>query len=316
MKKYLILSSVLLALFFVLPIITNATTGTCLKEGEEKSLMPLSTGSQDSRVCCAGLVFKSTLPICPGCVAEADVDTCVKNPGTEKLDPVTLDPVKYKLYLTLAEIKKQIFLLEKQIMILLRLQKASTSSQPVACTMEAKICPDGKTYVGRQGLKCEFAPCPTSTSMTVSAVASCKGRDEIKCHPGTTTQGIWINQDNPANWPTYKNEKYGFEVRYPGDWKITDNSSVVAINNLKNTAIQIESPSRLGLAGYEKSLTSYRIMIYLDELGKVVSIANFGGGPEFSRQSWWNISIPETVKKATPEYKIGERIILTFKLTK
>lgn len=31
--------------------------------------------------------------------------------------------------------------------------------EPVACTMEAKICPDGSS-VGRQGSNCEFAPCP------------------------------------------------------------------------------------------------------------------------------------------------------------
>jgi len=31
--------------------------------------------------------------------------------------------------------------------------------QPVACTMEAKICPDGSS-VGRQGPNCEFAACP------------------------------------------------------------------------------------------------------------------------------------------------------------
>ncbi len=30
---------------------------------------------------------------------------------------------------------------------------------PVACTMEAKLCPDG-TAVGRVGPNCEFAPCP------------------------------------------------------------------------------------------------------------------------------------------------------------
>lgn len=30
-----------------------------------------------------------------------------------------------------------------------------------ACTMEAKICPDG-TAVGRTGPNCEFAPCPTA----------------------------------------------------------------------------------------------------------------------------------------------------------
>ncbi|MFA5936060.1 MAG: hypothetical protein WC787_04380 [Patescibacteria group bacterium] len=34
-----------------------------------------------------------------------------------------------------------------------------SSPGPVACTMEAKICPDGSS-VGRQGPNCEFAPCP------------------------------------------------------------------------------------------------------------------------------------------------------------
>jgi tryptophan-rich sensory protein len=32
-------------------------------------------------------------------------------------------------------------------------------SGPVACTMEAKLCPDGSA-VGRTGPNCEFAPCP------------------------------------------------------------------------------------------------------------------------------------------------------------
>ena len=33
----------------------------------------------------------------------------------------------------------------------------------IACTMEAKICPDGSA-VGRQGLNCEFAACPQANS--------------------------------------------------------------------------------------------------------------------------------------------------------
>jgi hypothetical protein len=37
---------------------------------------------------------------------------------------------------------------------------ASPSSKPVACTLEAKMCPDGSS-VGRAGPNCEFAPCPT-----------------------------------------------------------------------------------------------------------------------------------------------------------
>ena len=52
----------------------------------------------------------------------------------------------------------------------------ATSTQPVACTLEAKMCPDG-SYVGRQGPNCEFAPCPIppGTQMedgTVSATTS------------------------------------------------------------------------------------------------------------------------------------------------
>ena len=30
----------------------------------------------------------------------------------------------------------------------------------VACTQEAKLCPDGKTWVGRTGPNCEFSKCP------------------------------------------------------------------------------------------------------------------------------------------------------------
>lgn len=34
------------------------------------------------------------------------------------------------------------------------------SPPPVACTMEAKACPDGR-YVGRDAARnCEFRPCP------------------------------------------------------------------------------------------------------------------------------------------------------------
>jgi hypothetical protein len=32
--------------------------------------------------------------------------------------------------------------------------------EAIACTQEAKLCPDGKTYVSRTGPNCEFAPCP------------------------------------------------------------------------------------------------------------------------------------------------------------
>lgn len=36
---------------------------------------------------------------------------------------------------------------------------AARAEEPVMCTMEAKLCPDG-SYVSRTGPHCEFAPCP------------------------------------------------------------------------------------------------------------------------------------------------------------
>ncbi len=38
----------------------------------------------------------------------------------------------------------------------------STSPEPVACTEEAKLCPDG-SYVGRTGPQCQFSACPANT---------------------------------------------------------------------------------------------------------------------------------------------------------
>jgi putative hemolysin len=42
-----------------------------------------------------------------------------------------------------------------------------TPQEPVyACTMDAKICPDGVTYVGRIAPDCNFAPCPDLNTST------------------------------------------------------------------------------------------------------------------------------------------------------
>jgi len=40
----------------------------------------------------------------------------------------------------------------------------TVTSSPAVCTMDAKLCPDGKTYVSRIPPSCEFAPCPTPAS--------------------------------------------------------------------------------------------------------------------------------------------------------
>lgn len=56
---------------------------------------------------------------------------------------------------------------------------AVDASLPVACTMDAKICPDGTT-VGRVGPSCEFAVCPGSSAET-------KPRELVMCAQVITT---------------------------------------------------------------------------------------------------------------------------------
>ncbi|MDQ5949393.1 MAG: hypothetical protein QG589_519 [Patescibacteria group bacterium] len=85
---------------------------------------------------------------------------------------------------------------------------------PVACTMEAKLCPDGKTYVGRTGPRCEFSACPTTTPKCDTGLLympSCNGVPvqnpntcEITCSnstnpplPATTTPPFSSNPTNP-----------------------------------------------------------------------------------------------------------------------
>ena len=57
------------------------------------------------------------------------------------------------------------------------LEASLPSSKPIACTQEAKICPDGSS-VGRTGPKCEFAACPaekTTTTVVTAYIKSING---------------------------------------------------------------------------------------------------------------------------------------------
>ncbi|MCX6813099.1 MAG: GerMN domain-containing protein [Candidatus Azambacteria bacterium] len=54
---------------------------------------------------------------------------------------------------------------------------ASKPAEPVACTRDVKLCPDG-SYVGRIPPKCEFAPCPQTETVKLFYYNPKLDRDE------------------------------------------------------------------------------------------------------------------------------------------
>ncbi len=69
-----------------------------------------------------------------------------------------------------------------------------TPTQPVACTMDAKVCPDGSA-VGRTGPNCEFAPCPETPPLNDLIRVTAPTPQSAISSPATITgmaRGTWF----------------------------------------------------------------------------------------------------------------------------
>ncbi len=106
------------------------------------------------------------------------------------------------------------------------------ASEEHACTLEAKVCPDGTT-VGRTGPNCEFAACSEAIAGSDPAM---------------------------AGWQTYRSEEYGFEFQYPPDWSIKNVASeteirLVASSSSIFTVVQNENAQKRELDDWYRELT-------------------------------------------------------------
>ena len=74
--------------------------------------------------------------------------------------------------------------------------------EPVACTMDAKLCLDG-SYVGRIGPDCEFALCPDAPQWSAikQAVANCEVESVWQTHDRTVSAKLKNGEELAAVEP-------------------------------------------------------------------------------------------------------------------
>ena len=106
--------------------------------------------------------------------------------------------------------------------------------------MDTKECSDG-SFVNRIQPNCEFAECPPVID-------------------GENT----IDKVDTSDWQTYRNEEFGFEIKYPIDWKVGNKEEI------KNSVISISGMSVLSQdsIGNEKEMTGINITVLDNSVGK------------------------------------------------
>lgn len=181
--------------------------------------------------------------------------------------------------------------------------------EAVACTMEAKLCPDGVTSVGRQGPKCEFAACPTTTA-TVSGkfeldktysspdswqidypgAFKLETRESQQMGPNGTGTPVVISYLGPTQGSgTEFHDGVSFSVgvqKKPANQNIKDTLDEYSKPNpeLGGSRTELKPISVNGLSGYEtttEGLGSFRFIMlnYPGDNTKVYLMSIFADGP-------------------------------------
>jgi len=117
------------------------------------------------------------------------------------------------------------------------------SNPQVACTLDAKECPDG-SFVSRQGLECEFAKCPAETANSSADIS------DWKTYTSTT-----LNFNYPSNYKT--------EERVDNFFVISPNNTEAALAGISIDARKTDS-YKLVLDTQLKNLINVKQSSYKD----------------------------------------------------
>jgi len=110
------------------------------------------------------------------------------------------------------------------------------TSQPTACTMEAKLCSDGSA-VGRTGPNCEFAPCPGQQKTQTGVTQPGTNNDQpsqlqapIKDFQKRITKKFFGTYITPQNSPVQPERFTGYHTGVDVEYQdVTDDVPVLAI---------------------------------------------------------------------------------------
>jgi hypothetical protein len=111
--------------------------------------------------------------------------------------------------------------------------------------------------------------------------------------------------DNPG-WETHANNEYGYNFRYPSEWKVNDRSFTYQGQQSKN--VSITSPQRHDLEGYESESVYFDLVLGGDNMQILEQ-----GFAQLASDGKVPLTISQSTLENTEEYKIAQEIIKTIK---